>query len=274
MSPPGDDDLLIRARAALLDAVEALRPHHEAVVVVGAQAIFLRTGSAKIALEEFTKDSDLAIDPRALGSNPRLETAMTDAGFHLDIQTPQPGSWLSSDEIPVDLLVPEALAGVGGRRGARIPPHSRRATRRTLGLEAAVVDRAPMLIPSLDDKDRRAATVDVAGPAALLVAKLHKLGERSQQPDRLVDKDAHDIYRLFVATETAMLAARFRELARDDLAGAVTRTAIDYLRRLFSGPTARGSIMAGRAEGQVGDATITAASVAALAARLLAVLDS
>jgi hypothetical protein len=257
MSSPGDDDLLIRARAALLDAVEALKRHRKAVVVVGAQAIFLRTGSAKTALGEFTKDSDLAIDPRALGNDPRLEAAMTGAGFHLDTRTPQPGSWLSSDEIPVDLLVPEALAGVGGRRGARIPPHSRRATRRTLGLEAALVDRAPMRIPSLDPSDDRAATVDVAGPAALLVAKLHKLGERSQQRDRLVDKDAHDIYRLFIGTETATLAARFRELVQDDLAGAVTAAAVDYLRQLFSGPTALGSIMAGRAEGQIGDAAIT-----------------
>jgi hypothetical protein len=273
MSPAGDDDLLIRARAALLDAVEALKPHHDALVVVGAQAIFLHGHSVNIALEEFTKDSDLVIDPRALGSNPRLEAAMTDAGFHLDARHPQPGSWLSADEIPVDLLVPEGLAGIGGRRGARIPPHSRRATRRTVGLEAAVVDRAPMSISSLDPNDPRTASVDVAGPAALLVAKLHKLGERSQQPDRLIDKDAHDIYRLLVGAETATLATRVRELAADDLAGTATVAAVDYLRQLFASPTALGSIMAGRAEGRVGDPALAAASVAALAARLILALD-
>jgi hypothetical protein len=34
--------------------------------------------------------------------------------------------------IPVDLMVPEALAGSGGTREARIPPHDKHATRRTL----------------------------------------------------------------------------------------------------------------------------------------------
>ena len=36
-------------------------------------------------------------------------------------------------------------------------------------------------------------------------SKLHKLSERESQPNRLVDKDAHDIYRLLVAIETREL---------------------------------------------------------------------
>ena len=48
----------------------------------------------------------------------------------------------------------------------------------------------------------RSAIINVAGPAALLVAKLHKIGERVGSPDRLNDKDAHDAYRLLVATDT------------------------------------------------------------------------
>ncbi|MDN5856283.1 MAG: hypothetical protein L0K86_26260 [Actinomycetia bacterium] len=55
--------------------------------------------------------------------------------------------------------------------------------------------------------DGRAYTANVAGPAALLVAKLHKLGERQATPGRLIDKDAHDLYRLLVATPTENLAA-------------------------------------------------------------------
>src|SRR5919197_1184089 len=119
-------------------------------------------------------------------------------------------------------MVPAALAGEGGRRGARIPPHSRRATRRTPGLEAAVVDHAPMTITSLDPNDTRAAELEVAGPAALLVAKLHKLGERRDTPERLLDKDAHDIYRLLIATDTATVAAAFARLQTNELAGSVT----------------------------------------------------
>jgi hypothetical protein len=46
----------------LLDALEALAAHRDALVVVGAQAIYLHTGEADVALAEATKDSHLAID--------------------------------------------------------------------------------------------------------------------------------------------------------------------------------------------------------------------
>ena len=60
---PGDDNLIVEARAALLDAVIALDAHHDSIILIGAQAIYLRTGAASFALAEATKDSDLAIDP-------------------------------------------------------------------------------------------------------------------------------------------------------------------------------------------------------------------
>lgn len=131
MSPAGDADLPVAARSALLDVVDALAAHRDALVLIGAQAIYLHTGAAVVALAEATKDSDLAVDPRALHDEPLLDDAMARAGYHRDLVHPQPGSWLSPDGIPVDLMVPEALAGSSGRRGARIPPHSRHATRRT-----------------------------------------------------------------------------------------------------------------------------------------------
>jgi hypothetical protein len=125
MSQPGDTDLLTAARSALLDALQALQPHLDAVVVIGAQAIYLHTGAAQVALAETTKDSDLALDTRALLDTPLLENAMLQAGFRLDPDSPQPGSWLNPEGIPVDLMVPESLAGSTGRRGVRIPPHSK-----------------------------------------------------------------------------------------------------------------------------------------------------
>jgi hypothetical protein len=265
MSPPGDADLLVQARGVLLDALQALEAHRDALVVIGAQAIYLHTGAAEIALAEATKDSDLAVDPRQLLDDPRIEEAMLAASFHRDLLHPQPGSWLSAGGIPVDLMVPEALSGQGGRRGARIPPHSNDATRRASGLEAALVDNAPMTIRALDPGDDRETTVAVAGPTALLVSKLHKLGERRDQPGRLVDKDAHDIYRLFVATDPVAVARRLVELAADPFCGAATRTAIAYLRELFAGPTALGPTMAGRAEQLVGDPVVVGASAAVLA---------
>ena len=126
MNSPGDpDDLLARARSALFDAFDALDQHRDSVVVIGAQAIYLRTESAPVAVAEATKHSDLAIDPRTLNDEPLIEAAMERGGFHRDPTKNQPGAWLNAAGIPVDLMVPESLAGGGkSARGARIPPHS------------------------------------------------------------------------------------------------------------------------------------------------------
>lgn len=275
MSPAGGADLLVAARSALLDALTALAAHREALVLIGAQAIYLHTDAAAVALAETTKDSDLAVDPRELHDAPLLDDAMQQAGFRLDTAHPQPGSWISPAGIPVDLMVPTALAGDRGRRGARIPPHSIHATRRTNGLEAAVVDHAPMTIIALDPADHRQATINVAGPAALLISKLHKLGERRNDPGRLLDKDAHDIYRLLVVSDLNELAARLDALARDDLAGDATRVAVTYLRDLFASAGDRlGATMAGRAEELVGDPVVVTAAVSALADDLLSSVEA
>src|SRR4051812_15904413 len=102
MNPTGgSDDLLARARSALLDALIAIEAHRDSVVVIGAQAIYLHTGSAPVAVAEATKDSDLSIDVRTLGDDPLIDEAMRQAGFHQD-PARQPGSWLSPSGIPVD----------------------------------------------------------------------------------------------------------------------------------------------------------------------------
>jgi len=49
MSQSGGADLLVRARTGLLDALDALAEQHEAIVVIGAQAIYLHTGGAAVA---------------------------------------------------------------------------------------------------------------------------------------------------------------------------------------------------------------------------------
>ncbi|WP_099038438.1 hypothetical protein [Mycobacterium neglectum] len=266
------DDLLIKARSALLDALEALAEQHDSIVVVGAQAIYLHSGHADVAIAEATKDSDLAVDPRGLPEEPLLEEAMKRAGFYPNVNG-QPGAWLNPAGIPVDLMVPDALSQ-GGRshRGARIPPHSNQATRRTVGLEAAVVDNELRTISALNPDDTRTFEARVAGPAALLIAKVHKIHERHNQPDRLNDKDAHDIYRLLVATtDTAALGSSFQRLLSDPISKTVAEQALDWLRPLFAdGPDALGSVMAGRAEEGIGDPDLVAASVAALAADVLA----
>ncbi len=112
--------LYIVARTVLLDALDALGEQRDAVVLVGAQAIYLHTGDADIAVPAFTTDGDLVIEPSRLKDEPKLAEAMARAHFQPGLQ---PGSWLSMrvvdsvpTTIPIDLLVPEAVAGAG-RRG-------------------------------------------------------------------------------------------------------------------------------------------------------------
>ena len=64
---------------------------------------------------------------------------------------------------------------------------------------------APRVITSLSSDDERRFTANAAGPAALLVAKLHKVGDRLNTPDRLNDKDAHQLYRPLIAIDTVRL---------------------------------------------------------------------
>lgn len=268
MSRHGDADLMRHARMVLLDALEALEEHRAALVLIGAQAIYLHTDAVNIALPELTKDSDLAIDRRELADEPLVEQAMTKAGFQ---PGRYPGAWTGAFGVPIDLMMPDSMSDDATRRGARIPPHSARAVRSASGLEAAIADNAPMSITALDPSDLRRIAVNVAGPAALLVAKMHKLGDRAATaPERMHDKDAHDVYRLLVAVETRVLVDSLRKLQRDELAGAVTEHALLVLGQLFApGPDATGCAMAGRAEEGVGDPETVAASTALLTSDVL-----
>lgn len=280
MNSPGgaEDDLLIRSRSALLDALQALDAQRNAVIVIGAQAIYLRTSSAPVALAEATKDSDLALDPRLLRNDPLIEKAMRDAHFLPNLESGQPGAWVNAEGIPVDLMVPAQLAGAGHEhtRGARIPPHDRHAMRRARGLEAAVVDNEVMEIRALDANDTRRLNARVAGSAALLIAKAHKIAERVvSSPDRLVDKDAHDLYRLLIDTDTQALASTFRVLLKNEVCAEITAEAQAYLRDLFAaGPNATGSVMAGRAEEGIGEPDTVARQVTILADDLLKAIDA
>ena len=74
---PGEPDpLYVLARKVLLDALSALESHLDALILVGAQAIYVHTGDADLALPEYTTDGDLAIAPEDLGDSPLLEDAL------------------------------------------------------------------------------------------------------------------------------------------------------------------------------------------------------
>lgn len=271
MNQSGEPDLAyVRARRALFDALEALGPHRKAVVLVGAQAINLQVGEAQEALSSYTIDADLALNPSDLSDEPALQAALTQAGFR---RKDQPGLWFTPDNVEVDLLVPASIAGPGRRAVDLGPHHDRKAARGTAGLEAALVDNAPQTITALDPSDRRTFFIAVAGPAALLVAKLHKIGERNDRaPGRLKNKDASDLFLLLRTTQTAALAATLRRLQATPEAGNSTQVAIGYLRKLFTTEAGAGISLLRAAVAGIEDEETMAQSCIALSEDLVAAL--
>src|SRR5438093_11732781 len=129
---PGEaDPRCVAARRVLLNALGALDDQGAAVILVGAQAIYLHTGEIEFSVPAYTTDADIALDPTALQDEPQLERAMAKAGFVRDLG--QPGMWRGRNNVQVDLLVPEAVGG-GGRRGARLGIHGNQAARKARGL--------------------------------------------------------------------------------------------------------------------------------------------
>jgi hypothetical protein len=235
--------------------------------LVGAQAIYLHTRDSGLAVAPYTTDADLVLDPELLVPDPKIVDAMRAAGFSPTSNLV--GTWQQSPQHPaVDLLVPEALGGPG-RRGARLGVHGNQVARKGRGLEAAVVDKNWVTIPALDPGDDRRIDAWVAGPAALLVAKLHKLAERVHTPSRLDDKDALDVYRILQSLPTETLTMGLGRLESSALSRTVTAEAVGYLRDLFAGAQKTGSQLAARALTPLEDPIIVAASCAALVDDLL-----
>ncbi|MEJ7842976.1 MAG: GSU2403 family nucleotidyltransferase fold protein [Rubrobacter sp.] len=257
----------------LLDAFEALGDQRTAVVLVGAQAIYLHTGDADIAVAPYTTDGDVALDPSRLRDNPKLAEALSGAGFAADVQ--HVGTWIVSRplegrtvDVKIDLMVPEALGGPG-RRGARLGPHGNKTARKARGLEATLVDRRQRTIQALDDADGRAFEVAVARPAALMVAKLHKIAERIDKPGRSEDKDALDVLRLLRGISTEAMADGVHALLNAEISASVTGEALIFLRDLFSEPSRSGCQMAARAAAPLEPEDTIAASCAFLTQDLL-----
>ena len=261
-------EITVAARRVLLDALEALSESRAALVLAGAQAVYLYTGDADVAIATTTKDSDLVVVPARLPSAPKLEAALTSAGFTHDSAVQQPGEWTARDPLapPIELLVPASLSGPGGRRGARIPPHSKYAARTVPGLEAAAVSYLPTTIESLDPEvDSRRTEMNVASPAALMIAKSFKLGERARDtPGRLLPKDAHDVYRLLRAVPAASVAEEHRRLRASPVAGDVTAQSLTWLADLSADSASLIPELAGRAEALAGDPVEVAQSTWAL----------
>ncbi len=272
------DELYVMARRVLLDALHAVGSHRDAIVLVGAQAVYLRVGEADLAVAPFTTDGDLAIDPSVLTEIPPLEQALMGAGFHPKTKD-SVGIWVAKRatqllvdiDVGIDLLVPASISPGTGRRAAKLTGHDARAARVVHGLEGAVVDADVMTLKALDVDDSRAIDIRVAGPAALLVAKVHKISER-QGTSRLSDKDALDVVRLLRGTETDDLATRYEKLLADTRSADVAKAGRDLFATQFSKRANPGVQMAIRSAGVLADPEELAASCEALSSDLLAAL--
>ena len=269
-----NDEIYFLARRVLLDAVETLAAHQAALTLVGAQAIYLRVGEIEgIPVSPFTSDADFSINPELLAEKPPIEARMSAAGFTqkagavgIWIATSQTTSGLTV-EVPVDLLVPDRLVTTPGRRSAPLKGHDQRTARRVRGIEGALVDADLLAIEALDPQDDRRVSLRVAGPAALIVAKLHKIRDRAGSK-RAGEKDALDVLRLLRGASTEDIVRRWESLLRDGNAAESARAAMRMLAELFGTTRALGSTAAAAAALGASPDEITA-SCAALANDIL-----
>ena len=281
------DPVYVAARRILLDALQALGEHRNAVVLVGAQAIYLQAGDAdlEITVAPFTTDADLSIDPAQLGPDPQIVAAMTGAGFILKMKSGnggvEPGTWIAMTDVegeptsvPVDLLVPEQLAVGRGRRSANLPEHGKDAARWTPGLEATIFDHTEMPIVSLEPEvDSRETSIRVAGPAALLIAKAHKIADRNRgREHRVKPKDCADVIRLMRSpTSPATAGARLAEIQQEPSCATSVPQGVQRLADQFGRPTGVGVELAVESlAGALSDAEIRALAPAYIEALLAA----
>lgn len=205
-----------RSRRLLITTILALGDHADAVTVVGAHAVHVWVQKKWGPIDmESTRDGDLAINPVLIAEDPKIMELLADIGLE-PARPERPGiyglvnerglSW--EQRTTVDLLVPEAYAGSKGR-SARIAGQQS-ATTRAYGLELAIHDRTVTTITTVDGEPELSVDVHVAGPAALLIAKAHKVSERltdvDRRPDRLRPKDSGDIALLMMVIDGAVMA--------------------------------------------------------------------
>jgi hypothetical protein len=219
----------VTARRVLLDCLELLAAQSEALVLVGAQAIYLQTPVLDVGLPASTTDGDIAIDPDLLFENPDLAEVLESAGFRPHTS---PGTWFSPEGVPIDLMVPSGALPSSSRRTAALAGQGAPTARRTAGLELALHDNTTMELGALDPSDTRLAIVKVASPAALVVAKIIKLAERMSGPksDRILAKDASDVLRMLRYNDAAAIGASLGRFAADGIGSGTIETAVEFLR--------------------------------------------
>ncbi|MDR1184436.1 MAG: hypothetical protein LBK67_06525, partial [Coriobacteriales bacterium] len=198
-----------RSRRLLIEAIRALGDFKKAITVIGAHAVHAWVEDAWGRIEmEATRDSDISIHPTFVTEDPKIVDVLRGIGV-VPAHKDRPGIYglVAEGNLPwkarttIDLLVPEAYAGAG-RRAARIPGQWNSVSR-AKGLELTIWDRHLLVLETVDEP-KEVIETNIAGPAALLVAKAHKVHERLEQvtryPERLRPKDSGDIALLMMVS--------------------------------------------------------------------------
>lgn len=125
----------VAARRTLLDALDVLVAHRHSLILIGAQAVYLHTGSQGMSVPPMTTDADLALDADLLADDPEIAATMQAAGF----KSGQPGLWENAQGVAVDLMVAPHQSNRESpkARSARLAPHANTVARIGSGLAAA-----------------------------------------------------------------------------------------------------------------------------------------
>lgn len=203
---------IVSSRQALIDVIIGLSEHGEALTVLGGHAVTEVTRNVpSLPPPDTTRDGDLGVIPQLLTSDPRIPERMLELGYE-QARPERPGVWspIAQRERSihardsVDLIAPMSLSrdGMTSRRAirsARVGDHGTSVSA-TAGTELSVVDRHRATLRAFDS-DASVETY-IAGPAALLCAKAHKIHDRMKPSElernsqRLRPKDFADVYRL------------------------------------------------------------------------------
>ena len=217
----GPDPLYVEARIALLDAADALSEQLDAVVLVGAQAIYLHTGDADFATAEYTTDADLCVAPPDLSDTPLLAELSWEPAGSFSGSIPGRGSVrmgsLLTSWFPRCWPV-SAPAGLASALTERKQPGEPRVWR-----ERSLTGRpriSALLIPATNDRLRCWSP----GPPRSLVAKVaQKIADRAGTGDRHNER-THSISSVSCSRPPATLAACLARLGDHELSSAVTPT--------------------------------------------------
>jgi hypothetical protein len=224
------------ARASLVEAMRALHSiSNDGFIVVGAQAVYLRTAALRTTVPPFTLDGDIVADPRLVRRPRFILQTLENAGFTLRGHSGLYHRAATPIELrrgtEIDIFVPGRFDNYWELEGFNRADAT--AVMKQDGLELALFDKSTMDLTSEDGTS--GIPVLVAGILALTVAKGWKIGERFEQGSdefAKIDKDVLDTYRLLAASSPNELAKAMQQLPKEPHIVDVAEKGISYLRKL------------------------------------------